>query len=121
MKTSITHHRLELENPAELEALGTAASMAGDHWQDDELWELADEIYRGTIHSPYTVTLEQVSLQTIARLGFGLEAAADVFDFEAPGGELLSVEQGRAFEAARVALQKQLAELAPAALAGEPA
>lgn len=119
MKTSISHHRLELESLAELEALGTAASMAGDHWQDDELWELADEIYRATLRAPYAVELERVSTRAIARLGFGLEAAADVFDVDAPVHE--AAELARVFEAARVKLQKELAELAPADLAGEPA
>lgn len=120
MKTSISHHRLELESLAELEALGTAASMAGDHWQDDELWELADEIYRATLRAPHAVELERVSTRAIARLGFGLEAASDVFDLDA-AGESQALELARSFEAARVKLQKELAELAPADLAGEPA
>lgn len=121
MKTAISHHTLELETLAELEALGTAASMAGDHWQDDELWELADEIYRATLRAPYAAKLEQVSTRAIARLTFGLEAASDVFDVDGADDKTDAHGLGRSFEAARVKLQKELEQLAPAALAGDPA
>lgn len=122
MKTSISHHTLELETLAELESLGTAASMAGDHWQDDELWEIADELYRATLRAPHAAKLEQVSTRAIARLAFGLEAAADVFDLDPESSETNPhVELARSFESARVKLQKELEQLAPASAAGEPA